>query len=64
MFTFFEHTADVGLLVTARDLNSLFADAVRGLFALIVEEATQVRPETAVTIELEGTEIGYLLFDW
>lgn len=64
MFTYFEHTADVGLLVEAPDLNSLFADAARGLFALIVEETTQIRPETEVTFELEGTEHDYLLFDW
>jgi SHS2 domain-containing protein len=64
MFTYFEHTADVGLLVEAPDLNSLFVDAARGLFALIVEETTEVRPETEIAVELEGTEFDYLLFDW
>jgi len=64
MFTYFEHTADVGILVEAPDLNGLFADAARGLFALIVEETTPIRAETEITIELEGNEFDYLLFDW
>ena len=33
MYEFFEHTADLGLRVRARDLNGLFRDAALGLFA-------------------------------
>ena len=34
--TFFEHTADLGLRVRAGDLDTLFAEAARALFAAIV----------------------------
>lgn len=64
MFSYFEHTADVGLLAKAPDLNNLFADAARALFALIVEDPGDIRPETEIALELEGTEVDYLLFDW
>jgi SHS2 domain-containing protein len=64
MFEVFEHTADLGLRVRAADVDSLFAEAGRGLFALIVEDLTTVRPLRQVTFHLQGQDREYLLFDW
>ncbi|MCS6975399.1 MAG: archease [Gemmatales bacterium] len=64
MFEVFEHTADVGLRIRAADLNTLFAEAGRALFSLIVENLDAVRPATEVTFHLQGQDLEYLLFDW
>lgn len=64
MFEVFEHTADVGLRIRAADLNELFAEAGRALFALIVENPEAIRPVTEVTFHLQGQDLEYLLFDW
>ena len=64
MYETFEHTADLGLLVEAADLDSLFAEAARGLLSILVEDIDAVLPQREVTIEVEGTERDYLLFDW
>ncbi|MBT4866061.1 MAG: archease [Planctomycetaceae bacterium] len=64
MYETFEHTADLGLLVEAADLNSLFAEAGRGLLSILVEDVDAVLPRHEVTIEVSGTERDYLLFDW
>ncbi len=63
-FETFEHTADLGLRVWAADSNSLFADAGRGLFSLIVPDLQSVRPTETVTFDLAGDAAEYLLFDW
>ena len=59
----FEHTADLGLRVTAPDLEGLFRDAARGLFGVIVESVPELRPE-CVELSLEGTRKDWLLLDW
>ncbi len=64
MYEFFEHTADLGLRVRAPDLESLFVDAARGLFAMIVENPDAVRALTTVSVELGPESPDYLLFDW
>jgi protein archease len=64
MVEVFEHTADIGLRVRAADLNELFAEAARGLFGLIVENLSDVKPARAEQIHVEGTQREYLLFDW
>ncbi len=64
MYEFFEHTADLGLRVRAADLDALFADAARGLFAAIVEDLNMVRPLQRIDVRLAGSEREYLLFDW
>ena len=64
MFAPFEHTADVGLFVEAADVNTLFAEAGRGLLSILVDDPAEVRPQREVTIEVPGTELDYLLFDW
>ena len=64
MYEHFEHTADLGLRVRAADLNALFADAATALFAAIVDGIETVRPDRAVDVHIEGSDLDYLLFDW
>jgi SHS2 domain-containing protein len=64
MYEHFEHTADLGLRVRAPDVNSLFAEAATALFAAIVDDINSVRPDYAVEVHIEGTDLEYLLFDW
>ncbi len=60
----FEHTADLGLRIAAPTLPGLLAEAARGLFSIIVDNAQDVRPSETVDIEVAGTDPDYLLFDW
>ncbi len=64
MFEVFEHTADLGLRIRAADLNTLFAEAGRGLFSLIVSDLESIQPIDSVSLSVTGNEIDYLLFDW
>jgi SHS2 domain-containing protein len=64
MYETFEHTADLGLRVRAPNPPELFAEAGRGLFSLIVTNLDDVRPAEQVAVEIEGTQLDYLLFDW
>jgi SHS2 domain-containing protein len=63
-FENFEHTADLGLRVWAADLDALFAEAGRGLFAMIVPDLASVRPAESVDVKLGGEPSELLLFDW
>lgn len=64
MYQTFEHTADLGLLIEAPDRQTLFAEAGRGLLAVLIENPDAVRPQREVTIDVEGTESDYLLLDF
>lgn len=64
MYEHFEHTADLGLLVRAADLNELFADAGRGLFAMIIDNPDSIQTIETVQFEIQGADRSYLLFDW
>jgi SHS2 domain-containing protein len=64
MYHTFEHTADLGMQVEAADLVSLFAEAGRAFLSILVENPDTVRPQNEVAIEVEGTDLDYLLFDW
>jgi SHS2 domain-containing protein len=64
MYETFEHTADLGLRARAPDLDTLFAEAARALFAAIVEDPATVQPQQRVDISVEGEDREYLLFDW
>jgi SHS2 domain-containing protein len=64
MYEIFEHTADLGLRVRARDLPGLFAEAGRGLASIAVANLDEVRPVQERTLSLEGNDREYLLFDW
>jgi SHS2 domain-containing protein len=64
MYEYFEHTADLGIRVRAPDVNALFAEAATGLFAAVVDGLETVRQERRVDVEIAGTDLDYLLFDW
>jgi SHS2 domain-containing protein len=64
MFELFEHTADLGLRVTATDLDGLFVDAAAGLFAMIVEPAPHGRPVGCRSFEIAGDRHDFLMVDW
>jgi SHS2 domain-containing protein len=64
MYETFEHTADLGLRVRAPDLDGLFAEAARALFATVVEDLDTVEPRQRLDVKLEGDDREYLLFDW
>lgn len=64
MYEHFEHTADLGMRVRAASLDALFADAGRGLFAMIIDNPEAIRPMESVQFEVIGSDREYLLFDW
>jgi len=64
MFETFEHTADLGLRIRADDLNSLFAEAGRALFSVIVEKPEDIRAVEEIPFTIKGNEAEELLHDW
>lgn len=64
MYETFDHTADLGLRIRAPDLDTLFAEAGRALFAAIVEDLDTVEPRQEVGIQIVGDDQEFLLFDW
>jgi SHS2 domain-containing protein len=64
MYQTFEHTADLGLHIEAPDRNALFAEAGRAFLSILVENPDDVRPECEETLEIKGTDLDFLLFDW
>ncbi|MEW6733484.1 MAG: archease [Acidobacteriota bacterium] len=64
MYEIFEHTADLGLRITAPDLNSLFAQTAEAFFSLIVENLSEVHAEQQIDFQITGEDKAYLLFDW
>lgn len=64
MYEIFEHTADLGIRVRAGDLDSLFSEAGRALFAVIVHNLDDVRAVETVEFGLKGQDADFLLLDW
>jgi SHS2 domain-containing protein len=64
VFETFDHTADVGLRVTAPTLRELFIEAARGVSSLIVTNLDDVQPVEERKVRVAGTEHDYLFFDW
>src|SRR5437868_13703528 len=64
MYETFDHTADLGLRIRAPDLDTLFVEAGRALFAVIVEDVDTVTPRQELRIELAEDDREFLLFDW
>jgi SHS2 domain-containing protein len=56
-------TADVGITACGDTLETLFANAARGMFALMVEPGT-VRPAEAIPVEVHGDDLPSLLVAW
>lgn len=64
MYELFEHTADLGLRVTAPDLEALFRDAAEGLCAMIVEPSADDRGGERREFAIAGERRDWLLCDW
>jgi SHS2 domain-containing protein len=64
MYEIFPHTADVGLRAIAPDLNTLFAEAGKGFYSLIVSNLRDVESRTRIGFNIEGDDLAYLLADW
>jgi SHS2 domain-containing protein len=64
MYEIFEHTADLGLRVRADDLPALFAEAARGLFAMIAGDLATIRPAEELRFAVPGDVTDELLHDW
>jgi SHS2 domain-containing protein len=64
MHEIFEHTADIGLRIRAKDLESLLAEAGKALFAAMVVNLETVRPVKEVQFTVKGTDYEELLHDW
>ena len=64
MHEVFEHTADLGLRVTAASLPALLVEAAEGLFEIIAGDLAQIRARTSRTFTITGSDPVYLLLDW
>jgi SHS2 domain-containing protein len=60
----FEHTADLGLRVTGRDLPDLFEAAAAGLFDVIVANREEVGVAEEESISLAAESLPDLLLAW
>jgi len=64
MYQFVEHTADIGLRVTAPSLDELLADAAAGLTAVLVADPARIRPRVTEAFAVAGADPAWLLADW
>jgi SHS2 domain-containing protein len=64
MYEHFEHTADLGIRIYAGSVDELFADAARGLFAVMVTNVEAVLPVEEATFQVAGNNLEELLHDW
>ena len=63
MFEFLEHTADVGILVRGETLEEFFAEAARGMFAILCE-STPEGEAIVHEINLNANDIESLLVNF
>lgn len=64
MYETFEHTADIGLRARAADLNTLFVEAAKAFFSVIVENADAVQAVDDFSVTVEADQRDDLLYDW
>ncbi len=62
-FEILDHTADIGLVVHGKDLETLFENAGEGFFHLITD-LKKVRRRTEKRIEIKGEKLDRLMVDW
>ncbi len=62
-FELFETTADVGITAWGDTSEELFANAARGMFALMIDSET-VRSTGLLPIEARGSDLPSLLVAW
>ena len=60
----FEHTADIGLEAQGTTVEAAFANAARGMFAIIVNDRPiEAQEEREVVLPFDG-DLDQLLVDW
>ena len=63
VFTYFDHTGDIGVDLAADGPDQLFVDAARALFESITDPAlARAEPQPPVTLQSEALDL--LLHDW
>ena len=62
-FEILDHTADIGLIIYGRDLNTLFQNAGEAFFHLITD-LKKVRDRTERRIRIGRKDLNFLLVDW
>jgi tRNA nucleotidyltransferase (CCA-adding enzyme) len=62
-FRFFDHTADIGLVVSAPTVSALFEEAAVALTAVLSGSAP-VDPSERVSVSLTACSVEQLLVDW
>jgi SHS2 domain-containing protein len=60
----FDHTADIGVRMTAATLEHLFAEAGRCIASLVIENVDAIELQQAVTIDLKAEDLEGLFVDW
>jgi SHS2 domain-containing protein len=63
-FTTFDHTADVGLRITADGLDDLFETAAEAMFGYVVVNLSEVQPTIEEEIAQSAETTGDLLVSW
>ncbi len=62
-FEILNHTADIGIIVYGKDLKSLFENAGKAFFHLIIDlRKVKLREERKISIE--GESLDRLIVDW
>jgi len=64
MYETFEHTADIGLRARAADLDTLFSEAAKAFFSVIVENGDEVQAVNEYSISVHADERDDLMYDW
>lgn len=62
-FEILDHTADIGLIVYGKDLQTLFENAGEAFFYLITD-LKKVRQREERKVELKGESLERLMVDW
>jgi len=64
-YTFFDHTADIGVEVTGRTRKELFVNAAKALFNVMIESKTGgATAKRQKKITVEGTDVADLLINF
>ncbi len=62
-FEVLDHTADIGLIVYGKDLETLFENAGKGFFHLITD-LRKVKRRVEREVEISGKNLERLMVDW
>lgn len=63
-FSFFDHTADLGIAVNAATPSELFGDAAKGLTAAICGNPESMTATESIAVTIHSDTLEDLLYDW